>query len=228
MSERDEELTPDQEPEDGGGASGESPGERPGDEAPVDPFDAIVANFGMPPVQRDLALVLTPIASAEVLAGLASVAGLECTVVPSKGGAVAAMYLPEGDPFDDLTGDAPKEALALAKAISIITKIDVVLMVSRFSGPGSEASPEGKLSAWRIAGAEIAGEIPAGLVVSSLDTTVEDLVIGEKRLEDVPDTEDSADFPRWKALKMFGRGLRRHPKDPNGEPGDDAGERSSD
>ena len=96
----------------------------------VDPFDAIVAGFGAPQRNPDLALIVTPFASAAAVATLTGAADLDCTVISSRNGAVAAMEITP-DPFAELTGSVPEEALALAKALSIITKVEVVLIVVR-------------------------------------------------------------------------------------------------
>nr|NLD40822.1 hypothetical protein [Actinomycetales bacterium] len=184
--------------------------ERPEGEQPeIDPFEAIVAGLGASAPQRDLALIVTPFASAEALAGLAAAAGLACTVVPSESGAVAAMDLEVADPFEKLTGEPPKEALALAKAISILTRIDVVLLVSRLVSEGGEVSLEGELSAWRVTGADIGGEISPGLVIAGLDPTIEDLAVGEKRLADVPGTIDSSALSSAEAAGMISRAVQR-------------------
>ncbi len=183
------------------------PGELSG--ADIDPFDAIVAGLGAPAPQRDLALIVTPIVSAEALAGLAAMAGLACTVVPSSSGAVAAMDLEVADPFEKLSGEPPREAVALAKAISILTRVDVVLLVSRLVSEGSEVSLEGEMSAWRVAREDLAGEVSPGLVIAGLDTVVEDLAVGEKRLADIPGTIDSAAISKGEAARMIARGI--HP-----------------
>lgn len=193
-------------------------GERPEDEQPIDPFEAIVAGLGEGSPPRDLALIVTPFASAEALAGLAAVAGLACTVVPSESGAVAAMDLPVADPFEQLTGEPPKEALALAKAISILTRIDVVLLVSRLVSEGGEVSLEGELSAWRVTGPDLGDEISPGLVVANLDPTIEDLAVGEKRLADIAGTVDSTTLGKAEAARMIARAVQKPGRGKKSEP----------
>lgn len=174
-----------------------------------DLFEALVAGLGTTTPQRDLALIVTPIASAEALAGLAAVSELACTVIPSRSGAVAAMDLEVADPFERLTGQPPKEALALAKAISILTRIDVVLLVSRLVTEEGEVSLEGELSAWRVTGADLGDEISPGLVIAGLDPTIEDLAVGEKQLIDIRGAIDSTSIPKAAAAATIARALGR-------------------
>src|SRR5699024_6561486 len=83
--------------------------------------------------RRVLAVVLTPIASAQVLAALCSMAKVEADIIPTKRGALAAKVITtsgELDPEELLSG-APAEAKALATTLSGTTKLGVVLLTAR-------------------------------------------------------------------------------------------------
>ncbi|MDO5495774.1 MAG: hypothetical protein Q4G64_08675, partial [bacterium] len=108
-----------------------------------------------------------------------------------------------------LTGEPPKEAVALAKAISIHTRIDVVLLVSRLVSEGGDVSLEGEISAWRVTGADLGEEISPGLVLGGLDAVIEDLAIGESRLADVPGAIESGSLSKAEAARMIARGMQR-------------------
>lgn len=189
-------------------ALGDGAGETPPPD-PDDPFAAIVAGLDLQaPTVRDLALVITPIASAEALAGLAVMGNLHCTVVPASTGAVAAMHLDEADPFLAVSGQPPTEALALAKAISIITKVPVMLLATRFVSDG-DATGEGEMTAWTIKGEDVTGTVSPGVVLANLDAQIEDLALGEKDLEDFPNAIDTASVSKADALRLLSRGVRR-------------------
>lgn len=174
-----------------------------------DEFERLVAGLGEAPAHpAGLAVVVTPVASAAALAGLCAMSGLACKVLPTQRGAMAAISLaPVDDPFAALTNAVPAEAEELAGALSRLTHLEVVLVVARLN-PGDDG-PTGQLTAHRYAAGERAGEISPGLVLSSADALVEDLLLGTVRLEEVTGVEDTASIPRWKAARMFTRGLRK-------------------
>src|SRR5699024_3673631 len=83
--------------------------------------------------RRVLAVVLTPIASAQVLAALCSMAKVEADIIPTERGALAAKVITtsgELDPEELLSG-APAEAKELAATLSGTTKLGVVLLTAR-------------------------------------------------------------------------------------------------
>lgn len=177
-----------------------------------DEFQRLVAGLGegRPPeaTQPGLAVVITPVASASALAGLCAMSGLSCKVLPTASGAVAAVALAaQEDPFAALGGAIPPEADELAAALSKLTHLEVVLVVARLSA--EDDGPTGQLTASRYAGGVQSGDISPGLVLSSVDALVEDLLLGAVRLEDVAGVEDTAAIPRWKAARMFTRGLKK-------------------
>lgn len=178
-----------------------------------DEFERLVAGLGAglpaePAQPAGLAVVVTPVASASALAGLCAISGLSCKVLPTGTGAVAAISLaPVEDPFAALMNAVPAEADELAGALSRLTHLEVVLVVARLSA--ADDGPTGQLTAHRYASGERAGEISPGLVLSSVDALVEDLLLGAVRLDGVTGVEDTSSIPRWKAARMFTRGLKK-------------------
>lgn len=182
-----------------------------------DEFERIVAGLtgdGAPeevpaqPGPAGLAMVLTPVASAAALAGLCAMSGIACKVLPTSTGAVAAMELsPSDDPFAELDTSAPREADEFAAALSRLTHTEVVLVVARLRD--ADDGPTGRLAAFRYSQGANAGDTSPGLVLASGDAIVEDLLLGTVRLEDVSGVEDTSEIPRWRAAKMFTRGLRK-------------------
>lgn len=169
----------------------------------MDEFDELVASVG----PRRLACVLTPVASGEALAGLAALSDLHTRVLgTSSGAAVLTELTDEIDPFGELTGAAPEEGAGLARTLARLIHTDVVLVVSTLT-PGEG----GSLDAWRFSQSEPEESVPPGLIVSALDPRVEDFLIGEVLMDDL-DLIDTGSLPRWKATRMFARGLRRRKK----------------
>ncbi|UNX56003.1 hypothetical protein MF406_07230 [Georgenia sp. TF02-10] len=166
-----------------------------------------------------LALVLTPVASAPALAGLCAMSGIDVGVLPSASGAVATLEVPapaaaaDWDVSELLGGDEggfPPQAEELAATLSRLARAGVVLVVADLATDvGIESGLSGHVSARRYVAGEPAGDVPAGLLVASADQVVEDLILGRTRPADVRGFQRAADLPRWKAARMFGRGLRR-------------------
>lgn len=67
------------------------------------------------------------------------------------------------------------------------------------------------MEAWRFPDSAAEQSLAPGLVVSSIDQQVEDFLIGEIGIDDL-DVIDTASLPRWKATRMFARGLKRRKK----------------
>lgn len=176
-----------------------------------DEFERLVAGLVPQPATRHgwIAVVLTPVASASALVGLCAMSGVNCTVVPSTTGAVAARELPPpDDPFAALVTDVPPAAEELAATLSRLTHTEVLLLVARL-GTDHDGETAGQLTAHRYAAGEAAGEVPPGLALASADGVVEDLLLGQVALADVPGGEDTGQIPRWKAARMFTRGLKK-------------------
>ena len=101
-------------------------------------FLAVVLNAEAPqtPQAVKVAVVLTPLASAEALASLCAMSDLDCTVVPSRSGAFAVKeFVSAHAEWDvsELLGGAdtePAEAAELASALSRLSRAGVVLMTA--------------------------------------------------------------------------------------------------
>ncbi|MCM3661861.1 hypothetical protein M3148_12800 [Georgenia satyanarayanai] len=169
-----------------------------------------------------VAVVLTPVASASALAGLCAMQDVDVHVVPSRSGAVAVVELeaaPAAPPSDDwdigellgATGEeVPAAADEVARTLSRLTKAGVVLITASLAqDAGFERGLSGQLTARRYAGGERGEDVAVGLVLAGADDVVEDLVLGRVRVTDVPGHARSGDLPRWKAARMFAKGLRK-------------------
>lgn len=201
------------------GAGSAPADERPG-EAGALPGAAVSSTTAQPGVPAKVALVLTPVASAPALAGLCAMSGIDVDVVPSSSGAVAVLELaakvPGGD-WDisellDESGSAalPPEGEELATTLSRLARAGVVLIVADLATDvGIEAGLSGHITARRYTAGEPAEDVPAGLVLAGADQVVEDLILGRARVADVKGHLRSGELPRWKAARMFARGLRK-------------------
>jgi len=203
----------------GDGPEGGALGDRADDDAAGDPAADAPARTAAPTVPGKLALVLTPVASAPALAGLCAMAGIDVDVVPSSSGAVAALEVAPKPPADDWDisqllggeeGGFPPEAEDLAKNLSRLSRAGVVLLVADLATDvGIEAGLSGQISARRYTSGEPEGDVPAGLILAGADQVIEDLILGRTRPDAVKGHQRSGTLPRWKAARMFGRGLRR-------------------
>ena len=199
-----------------GAAAGAADDATSGDAAPADDAAAPAGASGTP---AKLALVLTPVASAPALAGLCAMAGIDVDVVPSSSGAVAALEIAAKAPADDWDisqllggedGGFPPEAEEVAKNLSRLSRAGVVLLVADLATDvGIESGLSGQISARRYTSGEPEEDVPAGLILAGADQVIEDLILGRTRPDQVKGHQRSGTLPRWKAARMFGRGLRR-------------------
>jgi hypothetical protein len=146
-------------------------------------------------------------------------AGIDVDVLPSSSGAVAALEVAPKAPADDWDisqllggeeGGFPPEAEELAKNLSRLSRAGVVLLVADLATDvGIEAGLSGQVSARRYTSGEPEGDVPAGLILAGVDQVIEDLILGRSRPDAVKGHQRSGTLPRWKAARMFGRGLRR-------------------
>lgn len=210
------------------GSTPETAPDAPGDAAPV---------YGEPgvPLEPDqdpeaapdrIAFVLTPVASAKMLASLLALAGIEIDVVPTESGAVVARALPKPEPAADwdisellgdgtgaaddetapgaLGGTVPAEAAELAAELSVMIRHAVVLVVADLDTDiGIEAGLSGHITARRFADGKPAGDVPPGLLLAGADDVVESLVLGRVRPRDVPGALNSGDIPPGGAKRLF-------------------------
>ncbi|WP_127128262.1 hypothetical protein [Georgenia sp. SYP-B2076] len=168
-----------------------------------------------------IALVLTPVASAPALAGLCAMSGIDVDVVPSPSGAIAVLELAAkeapADEWDmsELVGEnggasLPPEAEELALALSRLARAGVVLLSADLATDvGIESGLSGQVHARQYTGGEAGDDVPAGLVLAGADQVVEDLILGRVRPDAVRGHLRSGTLPRWKATRMFTRGLKR-------------------
>lgn len=179
-----------------------------------EPSDAVARPGGR------IGLVLTPVASAPALAGLCAMSDIDVGVVPTSAGAVAVLELPPAEPADDWditellggpdTGGAPEEAVELARTLSRLARTGVVLLTAELAEDvGIESGLSGQVTARRYAAGEDSGEVAPGLIIATADQVVEDLLLGRTRPQDAPGYQRSGDLPRWKAARMFAKGLRK-------------------
>lgn len=162
-----------------------------------------------------LAVVLTPIASADALAALCAMSELACWVVPASTGAVAVKELvsihAEWDVSELLDGadSEPAEAAELAGMLSRLSRAGVVLVTADLATDvGIESGLSGTMTARRYAGGEAGEEVSAGLILASMDQVVEDLLLGLARAQEVPGAIDTTTVKPSRIMKWFGRGLR--------------------
>lgn len=167
-----------------------------------------------------LALVLTPVASGPALAGLCAMSGIDVHVVPSRAGAVAALELtPEpaedgGDEWDIATllggpEAVPRPADQLARSLSRLAKTGVVLLTATLAPSDDAGELTGQLTARRYAEGEPGEEIAVGLLLAGAEDVVEDLILRRVAVAEVPGHQRSGEMPRWKAARLFAKGLRR-------------------
>ncbi|WP_243106966.1 hypothetical protein [Actinomyces lilanjuaniae] len=166
-----------------------------------------------------VAVVVTPVASAQALAALCAVSDLECIVVPSTSGALAVRQLvsahEEWD-ISELVGGAdtePAEAAELAASLSRVSRAGVVLMTADLATDvGIESGLSGTVTARRYVEAEAGEEASAGLLLASMDQVVEDVLLGVTPPQDVPGAVRSTEVRPSRAMRWLGRGLRRPPR----------------
>lgn len=169
----------------------------------MDEFDDLVASIG----SRRLACILTPVASAKVLAGLAALANMHVHVLDTATGAVVLRELTdEPDPFAQLSGSPSGEAADSARTLEKLIHTDVILVVSTLT-PGEDGSME----AWKFSDGAEPENVAPGLFVAALDSQVEDFLIGERFLSDLA-VIDTSTLTRLKASRMLSRGLKRGKK----------------
>ena len=183
-----------------------------------------------------LALVLTPVASAQALAALCALDGITVDVVPTPRGALAvrAVEVPgRGEPtspaaaedesseseqepsevdwdLSELVEDAvPAEASELAARLSLLTRQGVVLVPAALTEDGAlDAGLSGQNPARRFVGGAPAEDLAAGLVIAGADAVVEDLLLGRRGVVDVPGHVSSVDAARTRRGRWLGKGTR--------------------
>ena len=163
-----------------------------------------------------VAVVLTPILKAEVLAGLCSMAGQDCIVVPTSSGAVAVKeFVSAHAQWDvsELLGGAdsePTEAAELAGTLSRLSRGGSVLMTADLATDiGIESGLSGTIAARHYVNGKAGGEASAGLLLAGVDQVVEDILLGVVKAEEVPGAVHSSEAKPSRVVRWLGRGLRR-------------------
>ena len=159
--------------------------------------------------RRVLAVVLTPIASAPVLAALCAMAEVDADIVPSKRGALAAKVIitsGELDPSELLTG-APAEATELATVLSRTAKVGVVLLTARLAD--GEDGITGTISGREYQGGEPGEEVAPGLILAHADDVVEQILLGTLDPAQAPGRLVPKEMSRWQAARLMAKQVRR-------------------
>ncbi|MDO5701671.1 MAG: hypothetical protein Q4P36_09430 [Bowdeniella nasicola] len=160
--------------------------------------------------KRALAVILTPIADAQALAGLCAMSGIDVKVIPTSTGAVAALeFTPEPTfTFESLTTGVhvPQQANDVAALLSKTSKLGAVLVVVEIREDDGEWA--GHMIARDYANGAAGEELSPGLVLAGVDPIIEDLLLGVQRLDEV-EVHDSATMSRLKAARAFMRGIKR-------------------
>ena len=135
----------------------------------------------IPPV----AVVVTPLAAADVLAGSLRLAGAPLppgtVVVPTGGGAVAAALVD------------PDAAQALVEGVSRVLRDVPVVLLTRHAG---------RLSATRWSSGRAGESLTPGLVMTTLDDAVEALLLGRTAPAQATGAIEVARLGRWRAARM--------------------------
>ncbi|SDM48266.1 hypothetical protein [Actinomyces ruminicola] len=163
-----------------------------------------------------IAVVLTPLASADALAALCAAGGLDCWVVPSRSGAIAVKEFVSAHAEWDIaellggTDTEPAEAAELAGALSRLSRLGVVLMTADLATDvGIESGLSGTITARRYQNGEAGEETSAGLLLASADQTIEDILLGVTRAEGVPGAVRTSEVKPGRVMRWLGRGMRQ-------------------
>ncbi|WP_159814554.1 hypothetical protein [Actinomyces sp. zg328] len=201
----------------GQGQGPEGPTARGGAAGAPDGGAARPAPTGSPAARAlKIAVVLTPLPTAEALASLCAMSGLDCVVVPASSGAFAvkefASAHAEWDIAELLGGseNEPAEAAELAATLSRLSRGGSVLLTADLATDvGIEQGLSGTITARRFAGGKPGEEASAGLILSQMDQVVEDVLLGITRPEEAPGAVLTSEVKTGRAMRWFGRGLRR-------------------
>ncbi|MDO4899628.1 hypothetical protein [Actinomyces sp.] len=162
-----------------------------------------------------IALVLTPLASAEALAALCAASGLECTVVPTASGAVAVKeFVSAHAEWDiaELLGGAdtePAEAAELAGVLSRLSRAGVVLVTADLAtDAGVESGLSGTITVRHYRNGAAGEEISPGVLLPDLDESIEDILFGATRVQDVPGAIRTTEVKPGRIMRWLGRGMR--------------------
>lgn len=169
-----------------------------------------------PPRAVKVAVVLTPLASADALAAMCAMSDLECTVVPARSGAFAVKEFvsPHAEwDVSELLGGAdtePAEAADLASALSRLSRAGVVLLTADLATDvGIESGLSGTITARRYVDGKAGEDAAAGLLLASVDQEVEDVLLGIASADGIEGALKSSEVKTSRAMRWLARGLRR-------------------
>ena len=196
-------------------ADEDADGPVPGRAAEEEPQETPDAGAPGSPRAVKVAVVLTPLASAEALAALCAMSDLDCTIVPARSGAIAVKEFvsahAEWDVAELLGGveTEPAEAAELAKALSRLSRGGVVLMTADLATDvGIESGLSGTITARRYEDGSAGEEASSGLLLSAVDQVVEDILLGIVKADAVDGALRAGEVTPGRAMRWFGRGLR--------------------
>ncbi|MFC4616183.1 hypothetical protein ACFO3K_15755 [Cellulomonas algicola] len=133
-----------------------------------------------------LALVVTQVAAPAPLAAACALAKVDVDVVPSSVGAIAVLC-------DPASGAAGAEAIS-----RLLRTLPVILLERR----------EGQISAGRWTGGARVADLPPGLVLSDAPSVLEDLLLGDAKVAEVPGVVSSVGMSRWQAMRALAAGRK--------------------
>jgi len=148
----------------------------PGEEEPEEAAPAADAPAENDEPRTLIAMVLTPVADAQVLAKLMGLVKITWPVFATRTGAVAATTL-EVDEMVQLTGTAPPEAVKVAQALSRTSEVGVVVLPSQV-GQGEDGAT-GQIQAARYVGGKEVETLSPGVVLAGVDETVEKVLFSQ-------------------------------------------------
>jgi len=135
-----------------------------------------------------LALLVTPVASAQALAATCAIAHVSADVVPSAVGALA-VYRVTAD-------DVP--ALGAGAISRLLRGVPLVLLERR----------EGQISASRWLDGDRGDDLAPGLVLNDAPEVLEDLVLGTTRAADLDGMVSTVGMSRLKAMRVLASAAR--------------------
>lgn len=164
--------------------------------------DSVLPEPDPKPWRRAIAVVVMPIPDSNLARAIMQKSELDFPVVQTRTGAVTFFQVPAGDEIDSLLGNKrpiPEGAQVVAEALSRECQ-RVILLVSWISEGGEhEPGVRGNIVARRFLWGAEALELPAGLVVASLDPLVEELLLGRIDPEEASTSGNHSSSP-WSSI----------------------------
>lgn len=189
-------------------------------ESNFDDLDTPVKTEETITTNRARVVFLTPLASAEALAGLCVLSGIELVVVPTEAGAAGILELSLSEEsfgmalIADTLRDFDPSVSEIAKMISEITRFPVVVLAALLT-PGTEQEPgvTGQVLAGRWNKGEFDTDLPSGLVLVQLPLKVEDLLLARVEETDTAGAVETRGISRLKAFELLRKGTRKPGQD---------------